>query len=91
MHTVWLIRKQPPNTSLPRAAVAGFQAKVAMEMGDYATVISKGKEALASYRLPPGIISLAFGKMKTRMVSLFYIAVEKKDGGYAGCKLQPIQ
>lgn len=61
-------------------AITGFQAKVAMEMGDYATVISKGKEALAS--VPVAARENFFGVWKDENKDgvLFYISVEKKDG-----------
>ena len=63
-----------------RTAIAGFQAKVAMEMGDYTTVISKAKEALAS--VPVAAIRNFYGVWKDENKDgvLFYIAVEKKDG-----------
>lgn len=62
-----------------QTAIAGFQTKVAMEMGDYATVISKGKEALAS--VPVAARENFFGVWKDENKDgvLFYIAVEKKD------------
>ena len=62
-----------------QAAIAAFQAKVAMEMGDYATVISKGEEALAS--VPVALRDNFFGiwKDENKDGVLFYIKVEKRD------------
>jgi len=62
-----------------RASIAGLQAKVAMEMGDYPTVISKGKEALASVPVAARENFYGVWKDENKDGVLFYIAVEKKD------------
>jgi hypothetical protein len=62
-----------------RAAIAGLQAKVAMEMGDYPTVISKGKEALAAEPVAARDKFFGIWKDENKDGVLFYIAVEKKD------------
>lgn len=65
---------------LTQAGVASLQAKLAMEMGDYATVIAKGKEAVDA--VPVETRDEVFGVWKDENKSgvLFYIGVEKKDG-----------
>lgn len=63
-----------------RAAIAGFQAKVAMEMGDYATVISRGKEALSAVPVSARDNFFGIWKDENKDGVLFYVAVEKKDG-----------
>lgn len=69
---------------LSRAAVAGIQAKVAMEMGDHATVITKAKEALAAVPVASRDNFYGIWKDENKDGVLFYIAVEKKDGTTLG-------
>ena len=71
---------------LTRAAVAALQAKVAMEMGDYATVIDKGKEALEAVPVASRENFFGVWKDENKDGVLFYIAVEKKDGLTLGVK-----
>jgi hypothetical protein len=63
-----------------QAAIAGLQAKVAMEMGDYTTVIAKGQEALAAVPVATRANFPGIWKDENKEGVLFYIAVEKKDG-----------
>ena len=64
---------------LTQPAIAALQAKVAMEMGDHATVIAKGKEALASVPVAARENFYGIWKDENKDGVLFYIAVEKKD------------
>ena len=72
----------PSSTAKDRfsqASIAGFQAKVAMEMGDYARAISKSKEALESVPVASRENFFGVWKDENKDGVLFYIAVEKKD------------
>ncbi len=60
-------------------AIAALQAKVAMEMGEYTTVISKGKEALAYVPVADRENFFGVWKDENKDGVLFYISVEKKD------------
>ncbi len=62
-----------------KPAIAALQAKVAMEMGDYDMVISKGKEALAEVPVSSRANFYGIWKDENKDGVLLYIAVEKKD------------
>lgn len=60
-------------------AIAGFQAKLAMEMGDYSTAISKGRKVLESIPVASREDFYGVWKDENKEGVIFYIAVEKKD------------
>ncbi len=62
-----------------QAAIAALQAKVAMEMGDYASVISKGQVALDAVPVSTRDNFFGIWKDENKDGVLFYIAVEKRD------------
>ncbi len=64
---------------ITQKAIAGFQAKVAMELGDYSTAISKGEEALETNPVASREDFYGVWKDENKEGVIFYIAVEKKD------------